>query len=372
MSSENKKVGNRLYFMNDKSIRDGLIAQRVKPEHLISFLSKKGIYVAQDSTKPMLMDMVQTMRFDYFDYLYLASLLENPDRRDNQATTELPAKFTAPKISTALTSLTSKLESEEVGLSYKVSGKKVIVEANYVDTDYSKAPMRQRTPKKDVIEIDFSAPEDTSIMHPATEMGKKLKDMVIEEMNKQLPASVEPIEIDFEHHPHELRTEFFTKLLDVFDYKMYDVVNVSVRDSNGDDEDSDVTSELRNAALSGKKLLTSSFYQSLARDHYNIYKMSWKVRKAVTIKVDPEDDSKDIFSSDMSDSFTIEAKFDDKEKSKGFSYKVKAVHRYNSSKGTLNVTTGKLDKHEVEELSKLLFKAATEAYLELTSDKGKE
>lgn len=371
MNDEHKKVGNRLYFMNDKNIRDGLVAQRVKPEHLVAFLSKKGIYVARDCTKPMLMDMIQTMRFDYGDYLYLASLLENPDRRDNQSTTELPAKFNAPKISTALTAVTAQLEKEEVGLKVKVSGKKVIVEANYIDTDYSKAPMRQRTPKTGLIEIDFSASDDTSIRHPANDMGKKIRDLLIQEMNKQLPKSVEPIEIDFEHYQHQLRTKFFTKLLSIFDYELFDVVNVNVRNAEGDDEDSDV-SQLRNAALSGKNLLTSSFYQSLAKKNYNIYKMSWKVRKAVTIKLDPNDESKDILSSDMSDCFTIEAKFDDKKKSKGFSYKVKAVQRFNDSKGELNVTTGKLNKHEVDELSKLLYQTATAAYLDLTSNTSKE
>ncbi|OEF67277.1 hypothetical protein OAA_06240 [Vibrio cyclitrophicus 1F175] len=372
MTEEHKKLGNRLYFMNDKNIRDGLTAPRVKPEHLITFLRKKGIYVAADCTKPMLIDMVQTMRFDYSDYLYLTSLLENPDRRDNQSTTELPASFTAAKINTALTAVTTKLQQEEVGIKVRVSGHKVMVEANYVDNDFTKAPMLQRTPKKGLIEIDFSAPSDTSIRHPANKMGKKLRDIIVEEMNKQLTSAVDPVHIDFEHHPHEVRTNFFTKLQHIGDYRLFDVINVSVRNAQGDDEEGDVASELRNAALSGQKLLTSTFYQSLIAKKYNIYKMSWKVRKAVTIKVDPNDSSKDKFSSDMSDCFTIEAKFDDKEKSKGFSYKVKAVHRYNESKGVLNVTTGKLNNHEVDELSKVLFKAATAAFVDLTSNKGKE
>ncbi|OEE30758.1 hypothetical protein A1QO_15615 [Vibrio genomosp. F10 str. ZF-129] len=372
MTEEHKSVGNRLYFMNDKNIRDGLTAQRVKSEHLITFLAKKGIYVAQDSSKLRLIDMVQTMRFDHADYLYISSLLENPDRRDNQSTTELPADFNVGKVNTALTAVTTKLQSKEVGIKVKASGKKVMVEASYVDTDFSKAPMRQRTPKTALIEIDVSGSKDTSIRFPANEMGKELRDLIVSEMNKQLTQSVKPIEIDFEHHPHELRTKFFTKLLSLDDYQIFDVINVNVRNARGDNEENDVASQLRHVALSGKNLLTSNIYQSLAQNKYNIYRMSWKVRKAVTIKVDPKDASKDVFSFDMSDCFTIEAKFDDKERSKGFNYKVKAVHRYNKSKGVLNVTTGQLNNHEVDELSKLLVKSATAAFVELTSDKGEE
>lgn len=372
MTEEHKSVGNRLYFMNDKNIRDGLTAQRVKAEHLIAFLAKKGIYVAQDSSKLRLMDIVQTMRFDYADYLYISSLLENPDRRDNQSTTELPADFKVGQVNTALTDVTAKLQSKEVGIKVKASGKKVMVEASYVDTDFSKAPMRQRTPKTALIEIDLSSSKDTSIRFPANEMGKELRDIIVSEMNKQLSQAVKPVEIDLEHHPHELRTKFFTKLLNLDEYQLFDVINVNVRNAGGDTEENDVTSQLRNVALSGKNLLTSTFYQSLAKNKYYIYRMSWKVRKAVTIKVDPNDESQNVLSSDMSDCFTIEAKFDDKERAKGFSYKVKAVHRYNKSKGVLNVTTGQLNNHEVDELSKLLVKSATTAYVELTSDQGKE
>ncbi|PHN85870.1 hypothetical protein CSB62_08055 [Vibrio splendidus] len=373
MSREHLKHGNRLYFMNDKNIRDGLVAQKVKSEHLVKFLQDKGIFVDLNSSKELLVNIVQTMRFDYFDYVYLSSLLEHHDKRDHQSMTELPTQFSSGKVNTAADNVRKSLADEEIELKITTSGKKTIVEMDYIDTDYSKAPMRQRTPRKGKIEIDFSSGTETSLQFPATEVGKKVKELLVKEMNNMLQEVVIPIEIDFEHETHSKRNEFFTSLLELPDYDLYDVVNVSVREATGqgnegNEEDGDVTGELRNAALSGKNLLESNVYQGLARTRYNIYRISWKLRKIQVIKKTSDGDEEILTSSsEHSDCFTIEAKFEDKDRSKGFSYNIKTVQRYNDSKSRLNVTTGKLDKSEVEELSKVLYKHAVETFTSLTS-----
>lgn len=378
MSREHLKNGNRLYFMNDKNIRDGLVAQKVKAEHLVKFLQDKSIFVDSDISKDVLVTMIQTMRFDYFDYVYLSSLLENHDKRDNQSTTDLPAKFTSSKVNKAAETVRKSLADDEIELKITTSGKKTVVEMSYVDIDYSKAPMRQKTPRKGKIEINFADENDTSVQFPATEVGKKVKALLIKEMNNQLSEAVVPVEIDFEHATPSKRNEFFTSLLALPDYDVYDVVSVSVKSASGqgsededEDEDSVVTGELRNAALSGKNLLESNVYQSLTKSNYNIYRISWKLREVKSIKTNPEDGEEKVVlssTSEHSDCFNVEAKFDDKDKSKGFSYKIKTVQRYNESKSRLNSTKAKPDKVEVEDLAKCLYKKAVETYIKLTRE----
>lgn len=356
MSTEHNKKGNRLYFMNDKNIRDGLLAHRVKTEHLISLLLNKGVIVAQDSNKSTLLEILQTMRFDYHDYVYLSAILENPDRRDSQSTTELPTKCTAVQVTEALKNVTKICSNDEIDVSIKLSGKKAKVEFNYVDIDYSKAPMRQRTPKKGVLEIDFSSGDDTSIRFPATDVGKKVKDQLITEITRNLGQELKPIEIDFEHSSPKTRTDFFTKLISLPGYSVYDVVVVSVRNAGGEDNESDFTGQVRRAALSGKGLLTSEIYKSFPSKEYNIFKIVWKVQQ-----IDVGGNS------DKSDCYLVEAKFDDIKNSNGFSYQVKSVQRYNESRNSLNSTPVKPEKLEADELAKVLFNTAATLYTELTS-----
>ncbi|WP_413112602.1 hypothetical protein [Thaumasiovibrio sp. DFM-14] len=372
MSREHLKNGNRLYFMNDKNIRDGLVAQKVKAEHLVKFLHDKCIFVDRHSSKDDLVAVIQTMRFDYFDYVYLSSLLEHYDKRDNQAKTELPTQFTAKKVSKAADDLRKALAEEEIEATHTISGKKAIIEFSYVDTDYSKAPMRQKTPRKAKIIIDFSAKDDTGIDFPSTETGKKVKNLLVKELNNQLPKPVVPVDIELEHTKPENRNRFFTSLLALPGYEVFDVEKVSVAHSSGKDEDeNDVTGELRNAALSGKNLLESAVYQGLAKTNYNIYRISWKLREKVTIKSSNQSEDDDAVTSTssaaQSDCFTVEAKFDDKEHFKGFSFSIKAVQRYNQSKSRLNSTTAKPDKSEVDKLSKRLYSTAVKIYTQLTS-----
>lgn len=362
MNKENKKVGNRLYFMNDKNIRDGLVAQRVKAENIADILLDKGVVVSPNSSKEELLDIAQKVRFDYYDYIQLCTLLENRDRRDSQSTSELPQKCTKGNITKAFNEVKKSMSEDEVSLNLiSSSSTKFNIEANYVDIDYSKAPMRQRSRKKGAIEIEVNKDTgETSIRFPATDVGKEVKNKLIKAISKQLKTPVVPIEIDYEHATTKERTEFFTRLIQLENYEVYDVVNVNVRNigSSKDDTESDFTGQVRKAVLSGQELLASKIYDSFPSDKYHIYKIVWKVRE-----IQPS------LGSDKSDCYTVEAQFDNSEKSKGFRYQVKTVQRY--SRGTLNATpSNKLDKHVAEKLSKLIYKTAVSIYTDMTKSKG--
>lgn len=359
MTKANSRFGKSLYFMDDKNIRDGLLAQRVKVEHLFNILLDKGIMVPRDSTKEDLLDVISKVRFDYFDYCYLCKLLENPDRRDSQSTSEIPQECTASNVSKAFNDVKKSMIDNGVDLTL-IAGNDggYRIEANYVEVDYSKAPMRQRTRKKGIINIEVDKHNgETSIRFPATEVGKKFKSEFVQAISKQFSEPLAPIEIDYEYTTAMQRTKFFTTLIHLDGYEVFDVVNVGVQNnSDMDDEEKDFTGQVRKAVLSGEALLTSKIYDSFPSEHYHIYKIVWKIREINS-----------THGVNASDCFTVEAQFDDINKSKGFRYQVKSVQRY--SRGSLNATHSNImEKQEVDNISKLIFKTAVKIYTSMLEE----
>lgn len=363
MNRENKKMGNRLYFMNDKNIRDGLLAKRVKAEHIVNLLIDKGILVSESNTKEELLDIIQKLRFDFYDYRYLCSILENPDRRDSQSTSEIPYSCTNGNVTKAFRDVKAIMLDDDVDLTLKAhSSNRYDIELSYVDIDYSKAPMRQRTRKKGIVEIDINKEtNETNIRFPATEVGREVKNQLINAVSKQLSLPIVPVEIDYEHATTKQRTEFFTKLIDLDGYEVYDVVNVNVKNAENDRDDveADFTGQVRKAVLSGQELLASKIYDSFPSNTYHIYKIVWKVRKILP-----------SVGADESDCYIVEAQFDDSEKSKGFRYQVKTVQRY--SRGRLNATTSNdLTKSEVKNISELIYQTAVSIYTTMIQPEAK-
>lgn len=352
MNEEYSAFGKKLYFMNDKNIHDGLLARKVKVSDLAMFLKSRGFLVSKLSTKEDLLTVLKTIRFDYFDYCELSSILENPDRKDNISNEVLDEKINTSTVSRAVNKINESLGSDDVELNLLVeSGKKFSVEVNYIDIDYTKPPMRQRTNKKEIIEIKVD--DETNIVFPATDMSKKVKDELVSYISESIDKKIIPKVIDFSHKSCEKRTLFFTRLInEIPSHDVFDVVSISVKSASREASASatkNLTGLVRNAVLTGKELLESNIYQSLPGSEYYIYKISWKVRE-----IQPG------VTSSVSDCYTIEAQFDDSENGKGFRYLVKQVQRYSS--GKLNISYGKMVKSEFDEMSDMVYKTALKIY----------
>ncbi|WP_022953526.1 hypothetical protein [Leucothrix mucor] len=353
MSSEYSSFGRKLYYMNDKNIHDGLLARRVKVSDLVSFLSSRGFIVSNQSTKAELLEVLKTIRFDYFDYSQLSSILENPDRKDNISNEVVNERISISTLKNTIDKVNDSLKIDDVQLKLTVESKKRLsVEVNYVDVDFTKPPMRQKSTKKEVVEIRVDD-DSANIVFPATEMGKRVKNEIISQVSKYLNKKITPKIIDFSYKSCESRTLFFTRLIrEIPSYDVFDVVSTSVKSSS--DEASKtatdtITGLVRNAVLKGRAVLDSNIYQSLPGSEYYIYKISWKIREV-----------KPGVTSEVADCYSVEAQFDDTENSKGFRYLVKQVQRY--SNGKLNSTYGKLSKSEVDELSDNIYRTALKIY----------
>jgi hypothetical protein len=359
MSEKLKDFGASLYFMNDKNIHDGLLAKRIKVEHLSAILKNRGIIVSESSTKNELVEILKTIRFDYFEYIHLSALLENPDRKDSKSRTDIKEKIQIVDIQSVADNLQDKLKDKSVGIEVNVlSAKKIQLEASYIEIDYTQPPMRQKIRKKAEIEININS-SNTIINFPATKMGKILKDAIVSKVIESSENAIQPVEIDFEHKPIIKRSEFFTKLISSMNnYDVYDVVGICLKREGGDSNDEvheNFTGTVRNAVLTGRGILTSKIYGSLPSQQYYIYKIIWKIRYNDKVKGNAE-----------SDCFTIEAQFDEPDRGKGFKFLIKSMQRYTRDK--LNSTANNVDRYKSDELSKLVYESAMRVYEEVITD----
>lgn len=375
MSNIEKKYGHSIYYMNDQNIRDGLLAQKIKPLHMIDILKERNIIVSPLSTKEELINMLKFIRFDYYDYIYLSALLANQDKKESKSSIDINKKVTTSQIVQTFDAIKSSLAEKQITAEVtKLGQRKVVINYSYIEFDHSKPPMRQKTSRKAIIECDIS---DTGAMlnYPANKVGAIIKNELIKQLSEKLETELKPIEFDFEYSSISKRNEFFLSVINSIEsYDVYDVVTVAVKkieekkdpktpsfsndvfsaDGTNDSVGEAFTGEVRNAILRGRQILTSKIFSGLNIDNYYIYKITWKIRKHV-----PK------IGSDKSNCYTVEIEFSDKNKAKGLQYCVRAVQKY-SSRDVLNVTTENPLKSDQEMLGKLIYQTALKVYSSLT------
>ncbi|MBY4839935.1 hypothetical protein [Pantoea sp. DY-5] len=357
MKDSEKKFGHSIYYMNDQNIRDGLLAQKIKPIHLTRLLKGRGILVSPLASKEELIQILKFIRFDYHEYVYLSALLANLDKKESKSSIDIDKKVTLTDISSTFNAIKGILDEKQITAEVNIIGKKkVLIDYEYVEFDHSKPPMRQKSFKKGIVECDIT--DDGALLsYPANKVGSIIKEQLISQLSKKLDTELKPIEFDFEKNSIEKRNEFLTKIINsIPNYEVYDVVTVAVKTNDKDEitEDDSVdeafTGEVRNAILRGRQILTSKIYSGLNAKNYYIYKITWKVRENVK-----------AFGPDKSDCYTVEVEFNDKDKAKGLKYSVKSVQRY-SAREKLNVTSENPMKSEQEMLGKLIYQTALSVY----------
>ncbi|HBQ4103909.1 TPA: hypothetical protein MI671_10165 [Klebsiella pneumoniae] len=365
MSNTEKKFGHSIYYMNDQNIRDGLLAQKVKVSHLIKILKERNIIVSPLSSKEELINMLKFIRFDYYEYVYLSSILANQDKKESKSSIDIDKKVTSKEILSTFDAIKGVLEARQITAEVsQQNSKKIIINFEYVEFDHSKPPMRQKSFRKGVVECDITA-TGAMLNYPANKVGAIIKDQLITQLSQKLDTELKPIEFDFEHSTVSARNNFFLSVINsVEKYDVFDVVTVAVKkiedkkgkdstsssDSNNDLVGEAFTGEVRNAILRGNQILTSKIYSGLNSESYYIYKITWKIREIIP-----------ALGSDQSDCYTVEIEFSDKDKAKGLKYCVKTVQRF-STKNKLNITTDNPLKSEQEKIGKLIYKTALDVY----------
>ncbi|MCF2829600.1 MULTISPECIES: hypothetical protein [unclassified Pseudoalteromonas] len=342
-----KTAGPSIYIPTDKNIYDALKHKKVTQCELVSFLRKRGVLVSNNAPKQQLIEKICSLTMGYEDFKWIGKLLENPNKKDKTTHSKLKGDVELPQIKIACDAVKAQVTSGSDD-SVKVTklGNTTTLKVTYVDHDFTKTELRQRTVKTCEIQIEQGA-DGVVMKYPSTKKAKEitgqLKKALAEQVNKDTGTELEELVISLEALTDaEVRSGFFDYLIrNVPGFNFDTVTNVDVYhleqdklDELNDDGDSEarLASYINKAALAGAGVLESSEFKQLHKKGFYIYRIIWTA-------IDTAFEGAKV---------EFEAQFGNPKICKDFMYTVRGTYPYNSRTQDYNVTRKAATPHENE------------------------
>tara|TARA_Y100001934_G_C12309115_1_gene753993 strand:- start:267 stop:1367 length:1101 start_codon:yes stop_codon:yes gene_type:complete len=331
-----KTTGPSIYIPTDKNIFDALQHKKVTQSELVTFLRKRGILVSNSAQKQQLIEKISAMTLGYRDFEWLGRILENPNRKDKSTHATLKGEIEGKHVKSACEAVKANLAADgDDSVTVIKKGNKTTLKVTYVDHDFTKTEMRQRSVKTCEIEIEQS---DNSVVMkmPSTKKGKEISEQLKGALRYQ---AKEESGKDLQEHSISLeaisdaksRSEFFDILIrNIADFELDTVTSVDVFNfrfggsDEFDEEDTEarLASYINKAALNGEGVLESKEFSQLHSQGFYIYRIVWLANEIGTEKPRVE----------------FEVQFGDPATCTDFTYKVRGLYHYNSRTAQYNVT----------------------------------
>lgn len=362
-----KTTGPSIYIPTDKNIFDALQHKKVTQAELVAFLRQRGILVSGNSSKQYLVEKISSLTMGYSDFKWIGRLLENPNRKDKVTHSKLKGEIDSEQLKTALDTVKANIISngDDSAKITKSNGKSALT-VTYVDHDFTKTELRQRTVKTCVIQLEES--EDGVVMKmPSTKKAKDVADKLKKVLKSQAVVDgkeLEEFEITLEAIADaSLRSQFFDDLIkNVPDFEFDTVTSVDVyhfdegKMDDFDDEESAksrLASYINKAALAGAGVLESNEFKQLHSQGFYIYRIIWTA-------IDKAKNGPKV---------EFEAKFGAPDKCIDFMYTVRGLYYFNEKTTEHNVSRKSATPYENEkynvrlrDASEIALKMAIEAY----------
>jgi hypothetical protein len=272
---ENKK-GPSIYFLTDKNIHDALKNKKVKLKELRELLVERNVlFSAKDDKETLISYFVKNIH-DYFDYKRIADMLENKNRKEPFTNSVVQSTVTKDQITKICAELKKVSSTKGESVSINVKGTTVTISTSYVDTDYSKTELRQRTTKKAVVEVDIDEKNGTLLLRrQANDKSKSIAKDLLQNIRENTSEKIEEEQITLETiSSPQARSEFFIELIqNINSYSLFDVLNVSVDIKHS--EGQTMAGTIIKATLNGKDVLQSSQFKQMHDDGFYITKIIW-------------------------------------------------------------------------------------------------
>ena len=347
-------IGPSIYIPSDKNIYDVLQHKKIRHSEILRFLRNRGIIASTKLDKTALSKIISSLTFDYHDYIYLTKLLENPNKKEKTTRTTIKASSNNEQL---LKACQNAIKSDGSDDSYKIIKKdeKIILIATYMDIDFTKTELRQRSVKKCEIELQASGNEITVRM-PATKKGIEIAGKVKSSLSIDIGKELEEEVISLENIViPEARSLFFDELIkSISGYKLENVSSVDVyheidnleetQEDKGDS--SSYAGFIRKAALAGGGVLESTEFNQLHASGFFISKIVWTVIDTVP----------------AGDKIELEAQFGNPASCTDFKYLVRGVYNYNERTTDHNATRRSPSRIETSDFNHRLEKSAKSAF----------
>ncbi len=330
-------TGPSIYIPTDKNIFDALQHKKVTQNELVLFLRSRGLLVSSSTSKQALIEKVSSLPLSHSDFDWIGKLLENPNRKDKTTHSNLKGEIEDEQIKAACSAVKANLTaSGDDSVKVTKRGDKTTLTITYVDHDFTKTEMRQRTLKTCAIELEKG--KDGLLMKlPSTkkakEISEQLKLAVQAQVTKDTGKELVELSVSLQSITDAAcRSEFFDHLIrNVPGFEFDNVSNVDVYHLNQEEKDEfdeDDTAEARlasyinKAALAGEGVLDSTEFKQLHKRGFYIYKIIWTAFDNVHEGPKVE----------------FEARFGNPSKCTEFMYTVRGLYPYNSRTLEYNVT----------------------------------
>jgi hypothetical protein len=171
-------AGPSIYIPTDKNIFDALQHKKVTQGELVTFLRKRGILVALGASKQELIEKICSLTLSYADIKWIGRLLENPNRKDKTTHSNLKGDVEEKQITGACSVVKANLSAHgDDSVKVTKSGNKTTLTVTYVDQDFTKTELRQRTVK--TCEIQIEKGKDGVVMKlPSTKKAKEISEQL--------------------------------------------------------------------------------------------------------------------------------------------------------------------------------------------------
>jgi hypothetical protein len=363
----NSTSGSSIYIPTDKNIFDALQHKKVTQSSLVKFLRGRGILVDPKSPKDLLVTKITTFTFSYSDFIWLSKLLENPNRKDKTTHSKLKGVVTPDQISKAFQTTKSNIEVED---SVKVikNGDKTTLSVTYVDYDFTKTELKQRTVKTCDIEVEKNN-DNLIFKMPSTkkarEITERLKATLLAEIGDDVVIEDVSITLESFLNP-ETRSYFFDALIrDISGYKFDTVTSVEVfhlveevDEEANSSTDARLASYINKAALAGEGVLESQEFKQLHTRGFYIYKIIWTV-----ISENKTGEHEKV---------EFEAQFGTPSACTDFKYSARGVYNFNENTKAHNVTRRSTYPRESQRYDLLLREASERAFEKVKNKYGNE
>lgn len=289
-----------------------------------------------NAPKQQLIEKISSMTLGYLDFDWIGKILENPNRKDKTTHSTLKGELDTKQITSACETVKANLSignDDSVKVSKK--GNVTTVKVTYVDHDFTKTEMRQRSVKTCEVEIEQS---DTGVVMklPSTKKGKEVSEQLTGALKYQAKTASG---IDLDEHSISLesitdakvRSSFFDLLIrNIPNFTLDTVTSVDVYnfeqeqtdEFEDDDSEARLASYINKAGLNGAGVLESKEFNQLHTRGFYIYRIVWLATEKC--KEGPK--------------VEFEAQFGNPAKCTDFNYKVRGLYHFNSRGGLHNVS----------------------------------
>lgn len=279
----------RNFYLEPLDIYDTLMAKekRLSIAAMLNIAREKGVLLSGEDSRESLARYLSSIPFDYGDISRLYDLIESDARRDKTTSSRVKKELKFPSILTAVNTLND--ERSVYGEVYSIvsppSSQTVVLDVRYIETDFSKARMLQKTRKDARIEFNI-ATSDTLIRYPANDKCGQIVRSLIKKVENGLGDDIVLERIELSNIvTAEKRNDFFFKLMDnLSGMPAKDVVSVRMMPMNGDsdedaqeeEENSQLVSLIKRVSFDGQAITASKEYKSLVDKGFFISNVTWK------------------------------------------------------------------------------------------------